>query len=101
MNDHLEFPQLCEAAEGRGEARQPRTSLERSTVIVVNRTQRQLLEAPRKLPEGRDVGLGSVEEDALDNLRAHPAKGDDGVPQRPPERLFIPFATERTHERFG
>ena len=79
VTDQLEMPQLCEGAERLGEAGQPRFLLMRPIVTRVKCTQRQLLEAPCELPEGLDVGLGSV--NATDDERAQPAGGDDRGPQ--------------------
>ena len=81
MTDQLEVPQLCESAEKLEEVRQPRPMDCRPRGIDVISTQSQLLEAPRELPEGLDVGLGSFAEDALDEKRAQPAGGDDRGPQ--------------------
>ena len=103
MTEQLEVPQLREAAERLGEARQPGPtaacgSLRNAEVASI---QHQLLEAPRELPDGIDVGLGSVG-DALDDERAQPASGDDGVPQRHPERLENGETVEATtNPKFG
>ena len=79
MTDQLEVPQLCESAEKLEEVRQPRPMDCRPRGIDVISTQSQLLEAPCELPEGLDVGLGSV--NATDDERAQPAGGDDRGPQ--------------------
>ena len=89
MTDQLEAPQLCEGEGGLGEAQQLIPRAARVNASIVEGAQHQLLEAPRELPEGLDVGLGSFAEDALDEKRAHPAGRDDRVPQRLPERLSL------------
>ena len=80
MTEHLEAPQLCEGAERLGETPQ-------SPTIVENIIQHELLEAPCELPEGLEVGLGSVAEDSLGGERAQQAVGDDKTPHKLPERL--------------
>ena len=105
MTDQNEAPQLFEAEEGRGEARQPQLlAVERLGVMGEHGLQLQLLEAPSELHEGRNAGLENVgfdARDAPDDRRAQPAGGDDGVAQRLPERLLIEVAGVKVDQNFG
>ena len=98
MTEHLEAPQLCEGAERLGESRQPKPSIR---AFARRSKQPQLLEAPCELPEGLDVGLKNFSGDALDDERAQPTGGDDGFPQRLPERLLAQLFEAATNPKFG
>ena len=88
----IEAPQLFEGEEGLGEAPQPPTA---------SGMQHQLLEAPRELPQGLDIGPERVGAGALDDEGAQPAEGDDIGPQGLPERPVGQPAEVRTDENVG
>ena len=103
MTGQSEAPQLCEGADGLGEARQSRAvgSVRVGSVRVAGGLQHQHFEAPHELPEGLDVGRVNDGFDIRNEERAQPAGRDDRFPQRLPEGPLSQLFLSEIKQNFG